>query len=104
MSSTTKKSSQPSAKSSYLTPWHAVAVISCPGACAAVRALGTKRWLSSEAPRFPLPGCENRHCDCRYRHFEDRRVDERRAMDRYEFPRPYAGPQRRAQRGRRATD
>jgi hypothetical protein len=99
-----KKMSQPRAKSGFPSPWHAVGAIPCPGACAAVRALAKKRWLSSEAPRFPLVTCGNRHCDCRYRHFEDRRGDGRRAADRYEFPRPYAGPQRRELRGRRETD
>jgi hypothetical protein len=100
-----KKIAQSGTKSAaFKTPWHAVAPIMGPGACKAVQALGTKRWLSAEAPRFPLPGCDNRLCDCRYRHYEDRRGKGRRAMDRNEFPRPYAGPQRRELRGRRVSD
>jgi hypothetical protein len=43
-------------------------------ACGAAKAERGKRYLSKEAPTFPLSECDRRdRCDCRYRHHEDRR-------------------------------
>jgi len=49
--------------------------------CEAARSLAGTRFLSGEAPRFPLPGCDRPQCDCTYRHHSDRRMDIRRATD-----------------------
>jgi hypothetical protein len=49
--------------------------------CAAVRALSGQRFLGEEAPRLPLPDCDQPECRCSYRHHEDRRSETRRATD-----------------------
>jgi hypothetical protein len=50
--------------------------------CAAAALCRNNRFLSTEAPRLPLPDCDNRaHCRCAYRHFEDRRTAPRRTAD-----------------------
>jgi hypothetical protein len=85
--------------------WHAVSVVGGPGACAAVRKLGPKRFLADEAPRFPLPECSSAwHCKCIYRHFPDRRAGPRRAEERNGLLGPRIGGERRETHGRRAND
>ena len=51
------------------------------GSCEAARSLAGTRFLSAEAPRFPLQGCDQPKCECTYRHHPDRRMDVRRAAD-----------------------
>lgn len=51
------------------------------GSCEAARSLAGTRFLSREAPLFPLRGCDRPQCDCTYRHHPDRRMDIRRAAD-----------------------
>jgi hypothetical protein len=63
------------------SPYHAVAVVPGPRACAAAEALRDRRFLSREAPALPLPGCDCGRCQCRYEHFDDRRKGLRRAHD-----------------------
>jgi hypothetical protein len=83
--------------------WHAVTIAGRATACAAAQACKGKRFLSSEAPRLPLPGCDVQQCGCKYRHFEDRRGEPRRNDEKIADPkRPPTN--RRASRGRRATD
>lgn len=86
-------------------PYHAVA-IECgrSRACRSARSLQGRRFLAGEAPRLPLSGCDNGTCVCRYQHFEDRRTDVRRAADEHRVEHPYAGAERRRQRGRRRND
>jgi hypothetical protein len=94
-----------SARPSQRTAWFAVSVTIGPGACEGARAFGTTRWLSADAPRFPLPGCNALNCDCRYKHHSDRRAGDQRSRDRGGIPRPHSGPERRGERhGRRSTD
>jgi len=64
------------------------------------------RFLSSEAPRLPLPGCgAGAACSCAYKHHRDRRGQPRRAEELTGIRRPVPGPQeRRRQRGRREAD
>jgi hypothetical protein len=71
--------------------------------CWAVRALGTKKFLSAEAPPLPLAECDRkRQCSCVYRHLQDRRASPgRRATDHGFGERPYLGPERRSGRDRR---
>ena len=85
--------------------FHAVS-IRCPGnACAAAKNLRETRFLSNDAPDLPLQDCSNRStCNCRYKHFEDRRIDFRRDVD-FGLPlRLPPGDERRHVRGRRASD
>ena len=85
--------------------WYAVSVVVDSEACEAVRALGKTRWLSTDAPRFPMLGCDVLYCGCRYKHYDDRRTKAQRSSDRGGLPRQHAGRERRgAARGRRSTD
>lgn len=58
--------------------YHAVSIVRSLEACAPSVHLSGKRFLSSEAPALPLPGCAVRSCRCRYVHHADRRADDRR--------------------------
>lgn len=50
--------------------------------CPALHGIENVRFLANEAPMIPLPECDQgRACDCRYKHFDDRRQDERRDAD-----------------------
>jgi hypothetical protein len=86
-------------------PYHAVAIKPGQQCCEAARQFGQHRFLSSKAPRLPLPGCEAVECTCRYTHFSDRRtgLDRREALD-MERQRQLGFPNRRRPGGRRATD
>jgi hypothetical protein len=59
---------------------HRAVEIRCPeDACEAAKAERGKRYLSKDAPTFPLAKCDKRDgCGCRYRHYEDRRGKEER--------------------------
>jgi hypothetical protein len=81
--------------------WHAVAIIGSRTACAAAQACKGKRYLSGEAPQLPLAKCDAARCECKYRHFEDRRAAERR---RDLAPPVRDSANRRSSKGRRATD
>ncbi len=48
-------------------------------ACIAVRTYYKKRFLAEEAPAIPVAGCTVRPCPCRYIHYVDRRVEDRRS-------------------------
>jgi hypothetical protein len=88
-----------------LSPWRAVSIVPGERACAIVLGKTESRWLCAEAPRLPLTGCDAARCDCRYKHFPDRRVSERRRIDRTGLPRQHDGREQRApRRGRRLTD
>jgi len=85
--------------------WHAVSIIGPAAACAAAQACKGKRYLSSDAPRLPLKGCDAERCECRYRHFADRRGDPRRENETGAAREARKGNERRSgSRGRRATD
>ena len=84
--------------------WHAVSITGPSNACAAAQACKGKRYLSSEAPRLPLEGCDAARCECRYRHFADRRGDPRREDETAAKQEARKGNDRRTSRGRRATD
>lgn len=86
-------------------PWNAVTISCGPKACQAARSCGARRWLSSEAPRLPMSGCDSTVCECRYRHHPDRRAKPRRQMDRDFIGRYFNGrEQRLGPRGRRQSD
>jgi hypothetical protein len=82
--------------------WHAVAIVASGSACAAARGCKGERYLSVDAPRLPLPGCDAAVCDCTYRHFADRRQEARRADGAPEDTQ--ANSERRRGRGRRTSD
>jgi hypothetical protein len=81
--------------------WHAVSIVGPGTACAAALACKGKRFLSKEAPLLPLKNCDAARCDCKYRHFADRRAGDRRRDD---APPPRQTTNRRTSKGRRATD
>jgi hypothetical protein len=58
--------------------YHCVEVRYQAGGCDAVKQLGEKRFLSDEAPRLPVSGCDASTCSCRYVHYDDRREEDRR--------------------------
>jgi hypothetical protein len=68
----------------------------------AAQRLKGKRFLSNDAPTLPLPECVMR-CGCKYRHYEDRRGQPRRAEERGAPP-GRVSINRRRLRGRRVTD
>jgi hypothetical protein len=84
--------------------WHAVAIVGTAEACAAAKACKDNRFLSVDAPRLPLAGCDARCCDCRYTHFDDRRRGARRAEERTGAPKKRVNAEQRKRSGRRATD
>lgn len=86
-------------------PYHAV---SCEGQCEALETFRDKRFLVRNAPPLPVPSCQAQHCNCRYVHFDDRRMarGDRRGLHglRSALFSQTDGTERREQRGRRATD
>lgn len=84
--------------------WHAVSIVPRGQACEAAQACRGKRYLSLEAPRLPLQGCDAAQCQCRYRHFEDRRATQRRQDDASAAATSRGNRNRRERAGRRATD
>ena len=55
------------------TQFHAVSIKFEESACSAAKDLEGKRFLSSAAPRIPLPDCDVLECKCRFIHHKDRR-------------------------------
>jgi hypothetical protein len=50
--------------------------------CEAVKEIVGIRFLSHEAPLFPLNECDrSERCKCKYKHWQDRRQDNRRNLD-----------------------
>jgi hypothetical protein len=73
-------------------------------ACDAVRANSGQRFLSGQAPQLPLPGCTADRCTCKYVHFDDRRIGNRRQERQVRKSHPMDWVERRRSRGRRKTD
>lgn len=82
--------------------YYAVTVDYGEGACEAVIKLENQRFIVHEAPLLPMPGCDPKHCKCRYTHYSDRRDEDRRS--------PFAsiggqqGHERRSKKDRRQND
>jgi hypothetical protein len=55
------------------TAFHAVSIRYSSNACNAAREMEGRRFLSSTAPRLPLPDCDVSECNCRFIHHKDRR-------------------------------
>jgi len=60
--------------SSKKTAYHAVSIKFTGNACDAAREMEGRRFLSSAAPRLPLPDCDVLDCSCRFAHHQDRRA------------------------------
>ena len=59
--------------------WKAVVIEPGDSACMPAKEISGKRFLASNAPRLPLPDCTNQdRCQCKYRHYGDRRAEQRR--------------------------
>lgn len=62
------------------TAYHAVSIKFDANACEAARNMSGRRFLSTAAPRLPLPECDALECCCRFAHHQDRRtVKDRRS-------------------------
>ena len=55
------------------TEFHAVSIRFESNACKAAREMEGCRFLSTAAPRLPLPECDVLECNCRFSHHKDRR-------------------------------
>jgi hypothetical protein len=55
-------------------PYHAVAIKYSENACDAAKAMTGRRFLSTAAPRLPLPECDYVDCRCQFAHYDDRRT------------------------------
>ena len=70
------------AEEKSVSPYHAVAIYCTRNSCQAALDKQFERHLSSAAPLLPLPDCDRPdQCECRYKHYKDRRSDSRRASD-----------------------
>jgi hypothetical protein len=87
-----------------IQPWHAVAIAAPASACAAAQACKGKRFLSRDAPQLPLAECDTTQCECKYRHFPDRRGPPRRHDEKGAAPQVRDKNNRRISRGRRPVD
>jgi hypothetical protein len=47
--------------------------------CACVKKQQGARYLSHSTPHLPLPECDCKHCNCHYKHYDDRRNSVRRS-------------------------
>jgi hypothetical protein len=85
-------------------PYRAVSIV--PGiidCCDAAREKSTERYLCNEAPLLPLPECTNQGtCKCKYKHWDDRRQEDRRAFDNGIASQYFSGTERRKNDDRRA--
>ena len=54
--------------------YHAVAIKYSESSCDAAKAMTGRRFLSSAAPRLPLPECNQLECRCKFVSYNDRRA------------------------------
>jgi len=80
--------------------WKAISVMPGENCCQWAQLCTGKRFLIPEVPRLPLQGCDAPNCECRYRHFEDRRAKPRRSVERGGFSK-HVDPERREMANRR---
>lgn len=72
---TNKDKSRPKVQTSTKkSAYHAVSIKFTGNACEAAREMEGLRFLSSAAPRLPLPDCDVLDCSCRFAHHQDRRA------------------------------
>lgn len=93
-----------------INQYRATSIISGQNCCAAVEAIGKKRFLveDRDIPQLPLAECDADKCACKYRHHDDRRDtnEERRTISglRTQLHEHSGGAERREKRGRRKSD
>jgi len=63
-----------SLKDTGKSAFHAISIKFESSACEAAKAMEGRRFLSSAAPRLPLPECNSLECRCRFAHHADRRA------------------------------
>jgi len=68
------KSHSAAQTSSKNSAYHAVSIKFTGNACKSAREMEGRRFLSSAAPRIPLPDCDVLDCSCRFAHHQDRRA------------------------------
>ena len=56
------------------TAYHAVSIKLSGHACKSAEEMTGRRFLSTAAPKLPLPGCDVLDCNCRFVHHKDRRA------------------------------
>ena len=56
------------------SPYHAVSITFDKNACPAAKEMAGRRFLSTAAPRLPLPECSALQCNCTFKHHGDRRA------------------------------
>lgn len=86
-------------------PYHAVSIEAGPRCCGAAQDAQGKRFLSTAAPKLPLPECTSpSSCQCRYAHHSDRRTSLRDRRVNFANPHAHRMSDRRSGQGRRFTD
>jgi hypothetical protein len=96
------RSRPPASKVTHL--YHGIEIAMGSNPCEVAQTGAGKRYLSDEAPLLPLDGCgDPSGCECRYKHFVDRRTDARRDSD-SGMPQRTHKDEKRGQAGRRITD
>lgn len=86
-------------------PYHAVTVKAGAESCEGAKQLAGVRFLSTSAPRLPLPDCSQPACLCHYIHHADRRTGtDRRAAENWRRTRDSGVERRQRKQGRRAND
>ena len=65
-----------------INAWKAIAVMPGEKCCQWAKLCTGRRFLIPEVPRLPLQGCDSQYCECKYRHFDDRRATSRRSIQR----------------------
>ena len=74
-----KSAAKATALKSNNTEYHAVSIRLGRNACTVAKEIQGERFLATEAPQFPLTGCDVSDCQCRFVHYSDRRTsDDRR--------------------------
>ena len=101
--------SAPKPISSPKSPYRAISIVCGQNACAAVKAIGGKRFLveDNDVPILPLTQCEAEKCACKYIHHEDQREDgDRRTISGMstEVHLQKGNTEQRKKRGRRKSD
>lgn len=79
------------------------------GSCAAAWELEGRRFLTKDAPRLPLSGCDADNCSCKYVHHRDRRENQEdrrspRGLQSDLYASTGDNKERRSRRGRRKED
>lgn len=73
-----KRPNSPAPRTCATSRYHAVSIWPCLEACPAAWKMENQPFLSTEAPTLPLAVCNQETCECRYRHYSDRRDGEDR--------------------------